>query len=130
MHAYLCEIGVAYCGAGTGYCGYVSTDEGYVGDDRTATEQVASFRHGFLVYESSGVNEALDGLKSANRNFFFTHSCRDLHQDHLVVSDPAWNMFWDHNILEDEIPKYNGHRADPTFWCSAPTASGGGRSGH
>ena len=64
----------------------MSTDEGYVGDDRTVTEQVASFRHGFLVNERSAVNEALERLTSANRNLFFTHSRHDLHQDHLLAA--------------------------------------------
>ena len=46
----------------------------------------------------------------------FTHYRSDLHQDHRVISDLAWNTFRNHLILEYEIPKYDGDLGSPNFF--------------
>ena len=42
-----------------------------------------------------------------------SHYRDDLHQDHRLISELAWNSFRDHMILEYEIPKYDGDMGSP-----------------
>jgi LmbE family N-acetylglucosaminyl deacetylase len=91
----------------------VSTDERLVGGDRVATVQVESVRNVFLDHEEPVNKEALGRLTSENRVLCLAYSRHDLHQDHLVASELAWNAFRDHTIIEDEIAKYYWHLADP-----------------
>jgi LmbE family N-acetylglucosaminyl deacetylase len=46
----------------------------------------------------------------------FTHYRGDLHQDHRMISELTWNAFRDHEILEYEIPKYDGDFGVPNVY--------------
>lgn len=45
-----------------------------------------------------------------------THCRGDRHQDHLVMSDLAWNTFRNHLVLEYEILKYDGDLTTPSLY--------------
>jgi LmbE family N-acetylglucosaminyl deacetylase len=45
-----------------------------------------------------------------------THCRGDRHQDHLVMSDLAWNTFRNHLVLEYEILKYDGDLTTPNLY--------------
>ena len=46
----------------------------------------------------------------------FTHSRKDAHQDHSLISELTWNTFRNHLILEYEIPKYDGDMGQPNVF--------------
>jgi len=55
-------------------------------------------------------------LKQLAPNLIFTHYRDDAHQDHRLISEPTWNTFRDHLILEYEIPKYDGDLGQPSVF--------------
>jgi LmbE family N-acetylglucosaminyl deacetylase len=58
-----------------------------------------------------------EGLKNRiNPEIVFTHRKDDGHQDHREVSRLTWNTFRDHNILEYEIPKWDGDLGNPNVY--------------
>lgn len=46
----------------------------------------------------------------------FTHHGDDRHQDHRLINEFTWNTFRDHQILEYEIPKWDGDLSRPTIY--------------
>jgi LmbE family N-acetylglucosaminyl deacetylase len=46
----------------------------------------------------------------------FTHRRDDAHQDHRAVNQITWNLFRDHQILEYEIPKWDGDIGRPNVY--------------
>ena len=53
---------------------------------------------------------------SASPDLVLVHTRSDLHQDHRVACELAWNTFRDHAILEYEIPKYDGDLGSPNLF--------------
>lgn len=75
---------------------------------------VKTFRDGFFPYNGHQIKNYFESLKrKVVPDVIFTHYRADLHQDHRVISDLAWNTFRDHLILEYEIPKYDGDIGSP-----------------
>jgi LmbE family N-acetylglucosaminyl deacetylase len=79
---------------------------------------VYGFRDGFLPYLGGEVKDAFEELKrNVDPDLVFTHAREDLHQDHKLVCELAWNTWRDHLILEYEIPKFDGDLGRPnTFF--------------
>jgi len=78
---------------------------------------VKNFRDGFFPFSGVKIKTYFEGLKrKVAPDVIFTHYRLDLHQDHRVISDLAWNTFRDHLILEYEIPKYDGDLGCPSFF--------------
>lgn len=75
-----------------------------------------AFRDGFLPYVGSAVKEVFESLKAVDPDLVFTHTRHDLHQDHRLACELAWNTFRDHLIFEYEIPKYDGDLAAPNVF--------------
>jgi len=76
-----------------------------------------SFRESYLPYQGKEVKEYFDTLPHViDPDFIFTHYCHDLHQDHRVVCELTWNTFRNHQILEYEIPKYDGDLGQPNLY--------------
>lgn len=81
-----------------------------------ADVRLAEFRDAFFPHDE-GVKEFFEGLKAdLSPDLVMTHARHDLHQDHRVVCELAWNTFRDHLILEFEIPKYDGDLGSPNLF--------------
>lgn len=82
-----------------------------------ADVRVEHFRDGFFPYEGGAIKEWFEEMKhGVSPDLILTHSGRDSHQDHRLVSQLTWNTFRDHTILEYEIPKYDGDFSSPNAY--------------
>ena len=83
-----------------------------------STKLVAkSFRESYLPYQGHEVKKYFDTLPHViDPDLVFTHSRQDLHQDHRVVCELTWNTYRRHQILEYEIPKYDGDLGQPNLY--------------
>jgi LmbE family N-acetylglucosaminyl deacetylase len=76
-----------------------------------------TFQDGFMPYCGAEVKAVFENdLKGLSPDLIFTHSGKDAHQDHRLISELTWNTFRDHLILEYEIPKYDGDLAQPSVF--------------
>lgn len=84
---------------------------------RTSEVIIHDFRDSFFPTQWSEIKESFEDLKRLiNPSVIFTHFRQDLHQDHRVLCDLTWNTFRNHQILEYEIPKYDGDLGSPNFF--------------
>jgi len=75
---------------------------------------VGGFRDGFLPYVGAAVKDFFETLKAyPTPDVIFTHQRNDLHQDHRLVCELTYNTFRDHQVLEYEIPKWDGDMGAP-----------------
>jgi LmbE family N-acetylglucosaminyl deacetylase len=74
------------------------------------------FRDGFMPYTGGEVKAVFEELKQVSPDLIFTHTRKDAHQDHRLISELTWNTFRDHFILEYEIPKYDGDLGQPSVF--------------
>jgi LmbE family N-acetylglucosaminyl deacetylase len=80
-------------------------------------------RDGYLPAEWRRAKELVETFKRRpDPHIVFTHCGHDLHQDHRVVSELAWNAFRNHLILEYEIAKYDGDLAAPNVFVPVSRA--------
>lgn len=76
-----------------------------------------SFKESFFPYSGEAIKEYFETLKQAiDPDLILTHYRHDLHQDHRLVCELTWNTFRRHQILEYEIPKYDGDLGRPNFY--------------
>jgi LmbE family N-acetylglucosaminyl deacetylase len=81
-----------------------------------------TFRDGYLPFEGGLVKDVFEEMKRAiSPDLIFTHTRKDAHQDHRLVSELTWNTFRDHLILEYEIPKYDGDMGQPSVFIPLET---------
>lgn len=86
-------------------------------DVQTKNIVLENFRDGFLPYSGAQVKDFFETLKKqVSPDIIFTHYRQDLHQDHHLLCDLAWNTWRNHLILEYEIPKYDGDLGIPNFF--------------
>ncbi len=91
--------------------------EAFLADAGAARIDVHGFRDGFLPYSGAEVKEVFEALKArTDPQLVFTHTRDDLHQDHRLACELAWNTFRDHLILEFEIPKVDGDLGRPNLF--------------
>ena len=82
----------------------------------SAEVRLAEFRDAFFPHEP-GVKEFFEQLKADFvPDVVLTHARHDLHQDHRVTCELAWNTFRDHLIFEYEIPKYDADLGSPNVF--------------
>jgi LmbE family N-acetylglucosaminyl deacetylase len=75
---------------------------------------VDEFRDGFFPAAWSDIKQRVEQIRrGCNADLVLTHCEHDRHQDHRVISELTWNTFRDHQILEYEIPKYDGDLGRP-----------------
>ena len=87
------------------------------GTERLEHLQLEEFRDGFMPFAGTEIKDVFEKMKKAvSPDIIFTHSRRDAHQDHRLVSELTWNTFRDHFILEYEIPKYDGDLGQPAIF--------------
>lgn len=79
---------------------------------------VKNFRESFFPFKGEAIKAFFEDLKERFvPDVIFTHYRHDLHQDHRVISDFTWNTFRNHQILEYEIPKYDGDLGVPNMFA-------------
>jgi LmbE family N-acetylglucosaminyl deacetylase len=84
---------------------------------------IESFRESYFPHVGAEVKDAFERLKrDAAPDVVFAHHRADMHQDHRVVAELAWNTFRDHLIAEYEIPKYEGDLGTPNVFFDLPDA--------
>jgi LmbE family N-acetylglucosaminyl deacetylase len=78
--------------------------------------RIGAFRDAFFPHDAA-VKEFYEELKATvSPDLVLVHTRTDLHQDHRVACELAWNTFRDHAILEYEIPKYDGDLGSPNVF--------------
>jgi LmbE family N-acetylglucosaminyl deacetylase len=87
------------------------------------TVVVKAFHESFFPAAWSEIKAAFEEIRRAfEPDVVFCHRTADLHQDHRVVGELAWNTFRDHLVLEYEIPKYEGDLGSPNVYVPLPRA--------
>jgi LmbE family N-acetylglucosaminyl deacetylase len=75
------------------------------------------FRESYFPSEWEAIKDYFEELKALiDPDLVFTHYRQDSHQDHRVVCELTWNTFRCHQILEYEIPKYDGDLGQPNIY--------------
>lgn len=86
---------------------------------RSLQTNILDFRDGYLPYTGSAVKEAMEEVKQDfSPDLILTHFRHDLHQDHRMISELTWNTFRNHQILEYEIPKWDGDLGSPNTFVT------------
>ncbi len=84
---------------------------------RDAQVSITRFTDAHFPSEIADIKSCLEEIRQhARPDVVFAHSRDELHQDHRVVGEVAWNTFRDHLILEYEIPKYDGGLGSPSMF--------------
>jgi LmbE family N-acetylglucosaminyl deacetylase len=87
------------------------------GGSRVKGPLLKTFRDGFMPFEGVRVKEVFEELKqTVSPDVVFTHTRKDAHQDHRLLSELTGNTFRNHMILEYEIPKYDGDLGQPSVF--------------
>jgi LmbE family N-acetylglucosaminyl deacetylase len=79
---------------------------------------VQSFPDRLFPSQQVQIKEAFEAFKDFNPDLVLTHSRDDRHQDHRVVNEVTWNAFRSHQILEYEIPKWDGDLQRPNVYVT------------
>ena len=94
-----------------------SSATSFLADAGESTVTVHRFRESYFPYIGEQVKDAFEDLKGAvTPDLVFTHRRDDDHQDHRTISNFTWNTFRNHQVLEYEIPKYEGDLAQPNWF--------------
>ncbi|HEX4475268.1 MAG TPA: PIG-L deacetylase family protein [Polyangiaceae bacterium] len=82
-----------------------------------ATVLVRAFRESYFPALWSDIKDSFEEVRHAARpDVVFSHHVHDLHQDHRVIAELAWNTFRNHVVLEYEIAKYEGDLGKPNLF--------------
>jgi LmbE family N-acetylglucosaminyl deacetylase len=88
-----------------------------------STIVVKTFRESYFPYVASEVKDFFEEMKRMLvPDVVFCHRREDMHQDHHLVAELAWNTFRNHLILEYEIAKYEGDLGAPNVFVPLPKA--------
>lgn len=86
---------------------------------KSSEVRLAQFTDSFFPAEFSEIKAYLhQPADEIDPTLVLTHRTDDLHQDHRLVGELAWNTFRDHLVLEFEIPKYDGDLGQPNVFVS------------
>lgn len=93
--------------------------ETFLAGANSKTIVVKNFRNGYFPFVGADIKDYFEQIKQqVLPDVVFTHFRNDLHQDHRVISNLAWNTFRDHLLLEYEIMKYDGDIGNPNFFVT------------
>jgi LmbE family N-acetylglucosaminyl deacetylase len=93
--------------------------EAFLQDAGTKHVKILSFRDSFFPYAGLEIKEFFRGIETTIKpDLIFTHRREDLHQDHRTLAELTWNTYRNHQILEYEIPKYEGDLGAPNLFVS------------
>jgi LmbE family N-acetylglucosaminyl deacetylase len=86
--------------------------EAFLSGVTTANVRIERFRGRYFPFAGAEIKEYFDALGAdLSPDIVFTHLVDDLHQDHRLLAELAYNTFRNHLVLEYEIPKYDGDLA-------------------
>jgi LmbE family N-acetylglucosaminyl deacetylase len=89
-----------------------------------ATVLIKAFRESFFPAVWADIKESFEEIKrQVDPDVILCHQRQDLHQDHRVISELAWNTFRNHLVLEYEIPKYEGELGTPNLFVPLSRAT-------
>lgn len=84
---------------------------------QTRTIVTKSFKSSFFPYRGEQIKAFFEQLKArVSPDVIFSHYRDDKHQDHRLICELTWNTFRHHQILEYEIPKYDGDLGQPNVY--------------
>lgn len=95
----------------------ISSAKTYLAQAGSARIEAKIFKESFFPYHGDVVKEYFESLKLLiSPDVIFTHYRLDCHQDHRLICELTWNTFRSHQILEFEIPKYDGDLGQPNLY--------------
>jgi LmbE family N-acetylglucosaminyl deacetylase len=78
---------------------------------------VQHYADSFFQYSGEAIKRHFLAIREQfQADVVFTHHGDDRHQDHRLINEFTWNTFRDHQILEYEIPKWDGDLSRPTVY--------------
>jgi LmbE family N-acetylglucosaminyl deacetylase len=81
---------------------------------------IHEFEDSFFPYQGEEIKRLFHQLaREVQPDLIFTHRRDDAHQDHRTIAELTWCAFRNHQILEYEIPKYEGDLGNPNLFFSA-----------
>jgi LmbE family N-acetylglucosaminyl deacetylase len=89
----------------------------------TSNVTVKAFRESYFPYVAAEIKEFFETLKTSAPDLIFSHHRHDLHQDHRLIAELAWNTFRNHLIFEYEIAKYEGDLGTPNVFVPLSRAT-------
>ena len=97
----------------------LSSARSFLKDACSKTIITKGFKESYFPYRGEEIKGFFEQLKKqVNPDLILTHYRHDLHQDHRVICELTWNTFRKHQILEYEIPKYDGDLGQPNVYMS------------
>ncbi len=110
---------VVFCASGTRKREAVTSAKRFLSGAKSTTIITKAFKESFFPYRGEEIKKFFEQLKTrVAPDLIFSHYRHDLHQDHRVVCELTWNTFRKHQILEYEIPKYDGDLGQPNVYVS------------
>lgn len=95
----------------------LSSAKRFLKDARATTIITKGFKESFFPFRGEEIKKFFEQLKKHEApDLIFTHYRHDLHQDHRMICELTWNTFRNHQILEYEIPKYDGDLGQPNVY--------------
>ena len=89
----------------------------FLRDAHRKTIITKGYKESFFPYRGEEIKGFFEQLKKRIApDLIFTHYRHDLHQDHRVICELTCNTFRNHQILEYEIPKYDGDLGQPNVY--------------
>ncbi|HEY0010137.1 MAG TPA: PIG-L deacetylase family protein [Tepidisphaeraceae bacterium] len=79
---------------------------------------IHGYRDAFFPSQQVQIKESFEALKKIDPDLILTHSRDDRHQDHRVINELTWNTFRSHQIMEYEIPKWDGDLQRPNAYVT------------
>lgn len=96
----------------------------FLADAASSSVEVLSFRDGFFPEQGEAIKQWFEALKKqVDPDLILTHRRDDAHQDHRRVCRLTWNTFRNHNILEYEVPKWDGDFGQPNVYVPVSAAA-------
>ncbi len=81
------------------------------------TVDIQKFADSFFQYSGEAIKKYFLEIRNAfAADVVLTHHGDDRHQDHRLINEFTWNTFRNHQILEYEIPKWDGDLSRPTIY--------------
>jgi LmbE family N-acetylglucosaminyl deacetylase len=89
----------------------------FLGGAASARIELETFRDGYFPYDGARLKDWFESLRRRiDPDVILTHRREDAHQDHREICKLTWNSFRDHQILEYEIPKWDGDLGQPNLY--------------